>query len=47
MDPAQTARVIAALAKGGKLPPCVRHQLSRERHARRQERQRARRHRES
>jgi len=44
MDPAQTARVLAALAKGGKLPPSVRHQLARKRQARRQERQRARQH---
>ena len=44
MDPAQTARVLAALAKGGKLPPSVRHQLARERHARRQDRQRVHQH---
>jgi len=43
----QTARVLAALAKGGKLPPGVRHVLARERHARRRERQRAHQHRES
>jgi len=39
MDPAQTAKVLAALTKGGKLPPSIRHQLARKRHARRQERQ--------
>ena len=43
-DPAQVQRVLQALARGGKLPPSVRHQLRREQHERRQDRKRKARH---